>query len=865
MAANPVAERSEAMGVTQVSDNQGTVEAPQAGEGRAPTEVLQTLARHLNCLQDDNKATRRRGLCGLRQALLDPGLSGATLQEVFSSLLASLLRCLTDPAESCRELSLEVLTEGLRCLPKPQQTLPYLMPALQQRLGQPTLVEPSEELRLGLVQLLSLTVELCGARLAPYLDEMVRILQRTIVDPFPEVKKESCKCASSYAKSIPEHFHMQSESLIKPLMQTISHQHSKVRVAVIQTTGIVIQYGNGKSVDDVLSHLAQRLFDDSPQVRQAVMHVVGNWLLELRDRYSYFHKLIPLLLSCFSDEMPDIRQLAANYWEKIGLKWQQENEEDLKDKLDFYSSPGPCYPEGVNRPQLGCRELIHRNLFKILPAISHDITDWVVGTRIKAAQLLAVLLLHAEDHITQHMELILSTLYQACSDEESQVVNNCVKSAELIGAFVNPEVFLRLIMSALQKSPMPSHLMVLAAVIRGSSGQMIKPHLINIANVLSKPEICQGSEKVVYLEQLLCCMLSMIKASGENCSEISLQLMKVLVTILAVPTGEDLFNKVEATMRSLAEVQGLATIQDLYRQHMDQLMEWVASTHEHWTNFSVERLQFEIIVAQSGPVIGEALHHLMPILKVCLHPTREPQMRLKIFTVLSKLLLNANKTVNSRGQFQLYLETMVQDILVPNLQWHAGRTSAAIRTTAVSCLWALLQSEVLSSQQILHVQDMLMPQVITTLDEDSKMTRLLSCRIINTLLKNSGNQFDPDRLNKIYPELLKRLDDASDEVRVAALKALITWFKSITDDYERTTFKGHIEFLYQGLLVHLDDPDSSIQGAVLETLKEGSAIYPALLVQEIEAVKHKHRTPAYCDQLQQHTQSLGITADPSVL
>lgn len=63
-----------------------------------------------------------------------------------------------------------------------------------------------------------------------------------------------------------EHFHMQSESLIGPLMQTISHQHWKVRVAVIEATGTVIQFGSGNSVDDVLSHFAQRLFDDVPQV-----------------------------------------------------------------------------------------------------------------------------------------------------------------------------------------------------------------------------------------------------------------------------------------------------------------------------------------------------------------------------------------------------------------------------------------------------------------------------------------------------------------------------------------------------------------------------------------------------------------------
>lgn len=78
----------------------------------------------------------------------------------------------------------------------------------------------------------------------------------------------------------------------------------------------------------------------------------------------------------------------------------------------------------VERPGLGCRELIFRNLSKILPAVSHDITDWVAGTRIKAAQLLVILLMHAEDHTTQHMELVLSTLYRSCLDEEKKVVHN---------------------------------------------------------------------------------------------------------------------------------------------------------------------------------------------------------------------------------------------------------------------------------------------------------------------------------------------------------------------------------------------------------------------------------------------------------
>ena len=107
-----------------------------------------------------------------------------------------------------------------------------------QRLGQLEITEPSEEIRLQLVGLAVLLVELTRKNIAPYLDDLIRILQRTIVDSYPEVKKTSCHCASILARSIPEYFHMQSESLIKPLLLTVSHQHSKVRVITIQTIGV---------------------------------------------------------------------------------------------------------------------------------------------------------------------------------------------------------------------------------------------------------------------------------------------------------------------------------------------------------------------------------------------------------------------------------------------------------------------------------------------------------------------------------------------------------------------------------------------------------------------------------------------------
>ncbi|NXN93371.1 DAAF5 factor, partial [Rhinopomastus cyanomelas] len=829
-----------------------------AAGGQEAAALAQALSRPLRSLQDPGcgRAERLRALEAVGAALRERPLSGPALQEVFGTqLVRPLSRCLAgDVTERCRELALQLLCHGLSHGDRPAEALPVLLPVLAQRLCPPQGAEPSEELRLGFVQLLGLLLQRCGAALRPYLDEVVRILQTTLLDHYAEVRRESCRCAVACAQALPEHFHMQSESLINPLMQTISHQHYRVRVDVIQATGAVIQFGNGKSVDDVLSHLAQRLFDEIPKVRHAVTAVVGEWLLHLRDRYSYFHKLIPLLLGSFSDEIPENTKLAWTYWEKIGSQWEKENEEDLKDKMDFSVAP-LYYPKGVTRPGLGCRELVSRNLSKILPGLCNDITDWVESTRVKASQLLYTLLLHTEDHITQHMELLLRTLYQACLDEEKEVVKNCVKAAELIGTFVSPTVSLKLIATAFGNTPKPSNLMVLTGVIRGSAKEVLQPHLTDLGNMLSQAEVCQRSEEVFYMEQLLYCVQALIEVCQEDCKEVSLQLMEMLVAVMAIPSAEHLKEKVEETMSSLAEVQGLDSFLCLYKQHIIQLMEWVSVSCDCWTCYSPEILQFDVISTHSGPVIGEALDNFILVLKTCLQPNKDPQMRLKLFTVLSQLLQKASETVNSQGLFPSYLETVIKDILAPNLQWRAGRTAAAIRATAVSCLWALIHCEMLSPEEVLKVKDGLMPEIIAAIDEDSKITRMMACRIVGVLLKVCGKQFDEDNFTKTYTEVLKRLDDASCDVRLAAAHTLSNWFKCVRDTDVKSAMESHVEFLYQELLIYLDDQDQNTQDAVLEVLKEGSVLYPDVLVREIEGVVHKHRTPVYCNQLLHHIQA----------
>ena len=51
-------------------------------------------------------------------------------------------------------------------------------------------------------------------------------------------------------------------------------------------------------------------------------------------------------------------------------------------------------------------------------------------------------------------------------------------------------------------------------------------------------------------------------------------------------------------------------------------------------------------------------------------------------------------------RFDSFVVTVVRDMIIPNCVWKAGRVASAVRTTAVSCLWALLQSSVLSKEKV---------------------------------------------------------------------------------------------------------------------------------------------------------------------
>ena len=148
-----------------------------------------------------------------------------------------------------------------------------------------------------------------------------------------------------------------------------------------------------------------------------------------------------------------------------------------------------------------------------------------------------------------------------------------------------------------------------------------------------------------------------------------------------------------------------------------------------------------------------------------------------------------------------------------------------------------------SDPQLLSVGPDLLPQLRAALDDSSQPTRLLSCRCVRRVLVSAGSALCRDQLHAMYPDLLKRLDDSSDDVRIAVAATFAAYVDCLAGGgrYDVALYRAHLEEMHGGLLVHLDDPEPAIQEAVLgqslPTLPHPASPHPEGFTKDTEVIQ----------------------------
>lgn len=220
-------------------------------------------------------------------------------------------------------------------------------------------------------------------------------------------------------------------------------------------------------------------------------------------------------------------------------------------------------------------------------------------------------------------------------------------------------------------------------------------------------------------------------------------------------------------------------------------------------------------------------------------------MRIHLLQLIEQVLVNEDQAKAFTGSLA---EQLADQALLPALVWRAGKAAAAVRFAANAALNTVFAQHLLQGKQL---QDMLagnklLPMMFQSLEEEYFVdTRLAACSGMYHLLESAGNALMYEQCRLIYPELLKRLDDSSNTVRASICNTLHVFVRNMAPSLD----DGNAAYLLNGMLIHMDDVDPTIQEAVCQVLECAASSKPAVVREAVSKAQHLHRTSTFTNRV----------------
>ncbi len=257
-------------------------------------------------------------------------------------------------------------------------------------------------------------------------------------------------------------------------------------------------------------------------VRLAVAQLLTVLLTEIGDRYDHQTRLLPYLLDLLCDEAAPVSALAMQCLTLCGRQYEDDHQDEIIERRQYgvdgdrrinLSKPLPAPFDG--RPRIGVRLYVRSNCKRFLNALVAELTNWMGATRLKSANLLRLIVVFMEEHLTMEAHALLPAFLKAlgfatdqyASDKELKKI--LLDTYELVGRFMLPEVYVHYILPRLTGDPSVVQFGVdvstrvtvlefLGALLTGSQPREIAPQFEIIVSALTDPfVVAQDSVKTL--------------------------------------------------------------------------------------------------------------------------------------------------------------------------------------------------------------------------------------------------------------------------------------------------------------------------------------------------------------------------------
>lgn len=329
----------------------------------------------------------------------------------------------------------------------------------------------------------------------------------------------------------------------------------------------------------------------------------------------------------------------------------------------------------------------------------------------------------------------------------------------------------------------------------------------------------------------------------QDCTSVTQALFTIIFTTYAMSMESSVREEADRLLEVLVEINSLKDTEDLFYNYIKPLIASIRDDCASWSVYSAESQIFCACLSRVGIATACSMDLMLLILKKTMSKDADPELKLRHFILLSEYFSNNQNLHRYIEDLHKFVSTILEELIIPSLIWTAGRAAETIRTAAVCCLCAVLQNKIISPdekteineadssanreneklkisitvEQFPSIFDKIVPVLVSLVDDKAKKTRLYSMRAI-CLLISVGQKLsclNDQHIHSTYPVILKRLDDGCDDIRHAAVEALVDVWNAAPENYDTIVCRSHIDALYTTMIIHLDDPESHFQEIML--------------------------------------------------
>lgn len=743
-------------------------------------------ARDVNCLREKEKNIRVGGLKRLIQAL--PSEKTEEIQGLFTQKLKfALLDLLKDPADACKELAVELLGSLIRAKHVLYDDIPAVIMALHSRLATDPCLETCEEVRIVEIQLLLQIMRDYPSNLPPNMAEVTDILAKLGKDRCPQVKN----CVSTGVVFLcTSGMRFSCKKLLEGIRNNLTHQQFKVRSATIEAIGALALNESGIA-EEIYHDFKKSQIDRRVEVRQIAYSTITEILLNISypDLKKIEGKYVYLLLGGLSDEecTGKIPVFLTQIFEKV-RKSAEEYGENCCDAMSE-------------------NWLAARNLKEIIELALADIQEWTIQDyyRSRAVNSIGTAAVMAQGQMMPYLERILKVFFKAHSAADDakykELLENMSTAFALYSSFEEVlEVVNKLFSEQLSPTERSSGL-----IFYGKMFSSLNETSENLALVLSFFTSKDFTSEPLLFPSIHFCISELLNSFSTLVLPHLSAIFYLLLTL-----ENTLKSAVHPTITLLANCCNYPDLSYLYSLQIPEALPKIITNFQSWTSESNERTQFKNLITRAGNGIKPHWDLILTVMTENSKREKESEVRYDMLVVLDSIAdcREIDECIRKSS------EKVLVEVVGPSCSWKVGASSVQVRIASLLCLKKLLENAVFDEKSLWTCWEKYFEGVRGCMDDDwDGELRIAAVHCAVPLLQNYS--MPKALLEDLLKELMKRLDDSVDSIRISTtLPILLSFQTAIKNDFLLESFEKYIRLFF----LHLDDENKLLQEGVLKIL-----------------------------------------------